>query len=785
MSYDQITSNYKNNQQSWYTKLATTSLSTVGGMVVGGVAGGIIGFSASIADSYLIDQEYTDKHYLSSTAFWTITLNPASFLTNLFPLYNIPIKAGLYGLPLLFSYFTIDFFDFRNKIEIPLNSFITINKFFDEKQIISYTEVEKIYNGFFDSPVHTANVIIDDIGEIYNNNFFNNFIVSNSLNLLNILINNLSLHLLASFSANNFITSLINKHKKELLTSNKIGKFVISSLSNNYAAGHAYLKEGAKIITIFTLKYLIEFIIEEKQNVLRKEQCEMVLDKSTDLILKNDNGRKILSHEMGKEIIQNLNLDLQNLLFNGANKINDLISETSQSLISLNNLIKLAPDAFALYGISLIPMQTFLENISGSNKKLDEKISTIKTQITQVKFDIIENIEQINLRNAEDFIKNKYNLLLNEKNYLTRDSEHNSKLQMTVKKILKTLNNAQDLFYFGFKTFYQGLDVKKIPMIKNSIDNLYSFLSSNINFEINNNDLKISAERINLLFEIVSNKSEGAKRTFNDENKIIFKNYQLKLENKQLVKIDYFEFKPGKHYAITGKSGCGKTSTLIDIKEGVAGKFLSSGEISIGYDKNNIMFIDQKTYLPKESTLLESIYFPGVLQLLDISQVIELRQKIINLLKEIEIDEFSHDPNNKNGLISKLDSKDFKLSGGQFKKLAIIQAIIKNPDVLIADEVYAGLDKNSLFKIEQMINKYLPNVLLLSVDHHAEDNNYNGFYDSEIHFEGGTIIERELASKYYEAPIFSIENEVILSETYPQISFFGNISVSNCYKIFI
>jgi hypothetical protein len=35
-----------------------------------------------------------------------------------------------------------------------------------------------------------------------------------------------------------------------------------------------------------------------------------------------------------------------------------------------------------------------------------------------------------------------------------------------------------------------------------------------------------------------------------------------------------------------------------------------------------------------------------------------------------------------------------------------------------------------------------PNALMLVVDHHAQDNNHNFFYDKELHFSDGTILVR-------------------------------------------
>jgi hypothetical protein len=66
------------------------------------------------------------------------------------------------------------------------------------------------------------------------------------------------------------------------------------------------------------------------------------------------------------------------------------------------------------------------------------------------------------------------------------------------------------------------------------------------------------------------------------------------------------------------------------------------------------------------------------------------------------------------------------------------------------DETFVGLDKGSLYNIEKVIDRYLPNTTILAVDHHADDNNYDGFYDFDAHFEHGTVTIGQINPKFYE-----------------------------------
>ena len=730
----------QNIQSSSFSTLATISLSTAIGGIIGGLSGALVGFGTSAVDEFLISQNIYNNHFLSSSIFWSTTaLTPiASYLGNLSPSYKTPIYFCSLATSTLITTYTDDFLDYKKKIETPLGAFLTITKLFDEKNIISEKEMDKIYDKFLESPIEAIDIITNDFSEIYNNKFLCTYFKSTALSLLTVVLDNIFLYYLASYSGNFFIVNLINNYKKgELFSIIPIPKILLT--------------KGFEIIGIYALKSFLEYHMETIRYSLTTEQLQMILEKGTKIILEDGNGRKIIDDKQGQEIINNLTSDLFSLYYFGATKLNDVFSKSSGFLISLNNLQKFASDSFAPYSLSLLPMQVLLRKVAKETKELSEKHSQAESKVWKVMYDIIDNIEQINMRDGEEFVKYKYNSLLSTKTEIAQEAEYLSKFKNAVIQFLIPLNQLIDIIYLGFKVISKQIDIANVPLIKSSIDNLSSFLSGNLIFQIENNNLIIAKQRIDKLLEIISaERNKMVKHIWNDQDGINFKNYSLMLDDKELVRIDNFTFDLSKTYAITGKSGCGKTSTLIDLKSGVSGALSSSGEISIGLidgQKPKIMFIDQNLYLPSESTLLESIFFPNILSLRNATQFTQLKERVINLLKELEIDEFIMQPGNSNGIISRLDEKEFKLSGGQSKKVAIIQAIINKPDILIMDETFAGLDKKSIVLVEQVLKKYLFSAMILTVDHHAEDNNYNIFYDYEAHFRNGSVILRNISSK--------------------------------------
>ena len=190
-------------------------------------------------------------------------------------------------------------------------------------------------------------------------------------------------------------------------------------------------------------------------------------------------------------------------------------------------------------------------------------------------------------------------------------------------------------------------------------------------------------------------------------------------------------------YVVSGPSGSGKTSFLSKIQGIKHNGIWGEGRVTYVGPHGSDIDIHQATqvdYLVPDTTLFELITSQSAYAGVDAN----LEERIRELLLEIEIDD-----KGERGLVSQLHTQKEDwgtiLSGGQKRKLAIASAILKTPDVLILDEVFNGLDPESVKKAQSMLKSYLPNTLMLIVDHNYELNNYNGFYDGQLHLENKEI----------------------------------------------
>jgi ABC-2 type transport system ATP-binding protein len=147
----------------------------------------------------------------------------------------------------------------------------------------------------------------------------------------------------------------------------------------------------------------------------------------------------------------------------------------------------------------------------------------------------------------------------------------------------------------------------------------------------------------------------------------------------------FFTIRKGESIGLVGRSGCGK-SVLLKIIIGFLSK--DSGEISIDHvTKDKIGFSMQNNSLYEYLTVRQNLnYFS---KLYGIPR--KKRRAIIpDIIKKLRLEEFE-----------KVLVKE--LSGGTRKRVDIACALLNNPDILILDEPFLGLDPELVSKLAGFI----------------------------------------------------------------------------------
>ena len=191
----------------------------------------------------------------------------------------------------------------------------------------------------------------------------------------------------------------------------------------------------------------------------------------------------------------------------------------------------------------------------------------------------------------------------------------------------------------------------------------------------------------------------------------------------------------GEMVAIIGASGAGK-STLLHIlgtlDRPTKGEVLFEGKNMFnaseatlaGFRNRRIGFVFQFHHLLPEFTALENVYLPALIQKCPKAEAI---QSAKSLLTEV-------------GLSHRFDHKPGELSGGEQQRVAVARALIRQPDLVLADEPTGNLDTHTgeeLFALLRKLNETHGTAFII-VTHNEKLSHQT---DRLIHLQDGQILE--------------------------------------------
>ena len=203
---------------------------------------------------------------------------------------------------------------------------------------------------------------------------------------------------------------------------------------------------------------------------------------------------------------------------------------------------------------------------------------------------------------------------------------------------------------------------------------------------------------------------------------IELKNIKKYYNNTLILDIKSFKLPDYGLYFICGDSGCGK-STLLNLLAGFdkdyKGLYLFNNKVM----KNaNIAYVNQKNILFASELVKDNILYCA-------------NNKNINI--DALLLKFHLSLTIKNKLAS-------SLSGGEKARVCLIMNLLKNPDILLCDEVTAGLDEESAKMVFDILKNEAKRRLVICVTHNLELANK---YADKIYFIKDGVINNDLRSK--------------------------------------
>ena len=415
--------------------------------------------------------------------------------------------------------------------------------------------------------------------------------------------------------------------------------------------------------------------------------------------------------------------------------ITDIIKHFVSTIIICVLFLKASPILFlSILILSLFYIKTG-KKISNEQKTVSKDIQKKKSSLLIVLEECITSTRDVIANNRVDWEKKRYQ---NSFIQYFKSVMMEGKLKIKMVISLESITSIAQIIvigYGGYLVFKGTMSIGLLVVIYQlTLELLHSFVKVyNLIFSFSGK--MASVENISNWFNTKPKQRENTK-TISSIESLSLKNisFRYNAEEKMILNNFSLDIPIGKKIALVGLSGSGK-STIGSLLE----RLYVVEEGSIQANNIDIRDISKDNWKSKVSIVFQNPYiFPGTIRdnlLLGYDRSTDIQ--IISLAKAMCIDDFIQKLPGK--YESSLGERGITISGGEKQRLALVRALIRDPEVLILDESTSSLDVNTEKIIHENLAKIRENKTTIIIAHRLST-----IKDSDIIFvvDKGEIVEQ-------------------------------------------
>lgn len=231
---------------------------------------------------------------------------------------------------------------------------------------------------------------------------------------------------------------------------------------------------------------------------------------------------------------------------------------------------------------------------------------------------------------------------------------------------------------------------------------------------------------------------------------IIISGLQKEYDGRRVVNDVSFEVKEGEVTGLLGPNGAGKTTTfymIVGLVKPENGQIVINGK-DITKQPIHMRARAGIGYLPQETSIFRSLTVEENIKL-----VLELNKKLTKKQRKEKLEELLEDF----GVTKLRKSPSIKLSGGERRRVEIARALAADPQFILLDEPFTGIDPIAIQDIQEQIKCLTQRGIgILITDHNPKatlsiTSKANIIFDGQIAVSGTSeeVALNPIAKKFY------------------------------------